>query len=238
MYLQAKEGYSRARSTESLSGVQVGSGVPRDVHQFGSVFLGVHHFLVVSHFCLRENSLGFCFRCHREIYFYEWRFVVVSCFCLNDREGDILVPGFRRDYSAQWRMWTTEANIFWDKPKQHSFWVGQVLIWAFIFGQEGGPNARYLCTFPVRGELACRECSDHWNSEERASFAGLLIEANRITRGTISNQRQLNQLTPEITRSQKVNVRILLTETKTTHHHQNPAFEPHPVQGTPTHPKR
>ncbi|KRY69575.1 hypothetical protein T4D_11724, partial [Trichinella pseudospiralis] len=25
----------------------------------------------------------------------------------------------------------------------------------------GGPNTRYLCTFPVRGELACRECSDH-----------------------------------------------------------------------------
>ena len=24
-----------------------------------------------------------------------------------------------------------------------------------------GNGARYLCTFPVRGELACRECSDH-----------------------------------------------------------------------------
>jgi hypothetical protein len=68
--------------------------------------------------------------------------------------------------------------------------LGQVLFWAFIFGQEGGPNATYLCTFPVRGELACRECSDHWNSE-RASLPGLLIEAKRITRRTISNQRQL-----------------------------------------------
>jgi hypothetical protein len=29
-------------------------------------------------------------------------------------------------------------------------------------------------------------------------------------------------------------VRILLTETKTTHHHQNPALPPRPVQGTPT----
>jgi hypothetical protein len=27
----------------------------------------------------------------------------------------------------------------------------------FIFFQEAGPNARYLCTFTVRGELACRE---------------------------------------------------------------------------------
>jgi hypothetical protein len=25
---------------------------------------------------------------------------------------------------------------------------------------------RYLCTFPARGELACRECSNHWNSGE------------------------------------------------------------------------
>ena len=54
----------------------------------------------------------------------------------------------------------------------------------------GGPNARYLCTFPVRGELAYRECSDNWNSEERASLPGLLIDGNRINRGTISKQRQ------------------------------------------------
>jgi hypothetical protein len=27
--------------------------------------------------------------------------------------------------------------------------------------QEAGPKARYLCTFPTRGELACRECSNH-----------------------------------------------------------------------------
>jgi len=42
--------------------------------------------------------------------------------------------------------------------------TGPVL--AFIFFQEAGPNARYLCTFPERGELACREYSDHYNSEE------------------------------------------------------------------------
>jgi hypothetical protein len=35
----------------------------------------------------------------------------------------------------------------------------------------------------------------------------------------------------------KGKVRILLTETKTTHHHQNPAFPPQPDLGTPTHPK-
>jgi hypothetical protein len=62
---------------------------------------------------------------------------------------------------------------------------------AFIFCQERSPNTRYLCTFPVRREFDCRVCSDHWNSEERARLSGLLIEANRITRRTISNQRQL-----------------------------------------------
>jgi hypothetical protein len=39
--------------------------------------------------------------------------------------------------------------------------LGQAQFWAFIFGQEAGPNARYLCTFPVRGAIACREYSDH-----------------------------------------------------------------------------
>ena len=39
--------------------------------------------------------------------------------------------------------------------------LGQALFQAFIFWQEGGPNSRYLCTFPVRGELACREGSDN-----------------------------------------------------------------------------
>jgi hypothetical protein len=34
---------------------------------------------------------------------------------------------------------------------------------------------------------------------------------------------------PEITRWRKANIRILLTETKTTHHHQSPALPPQPV---------
>jgi hypothetical protein len=33
----------------------------------------------------------------------------------------------------------------------------------------------------------------------------------------------------------KADIRILLTKTKTTHHHQNPVLPPQPVQGTPTH---
>lgn len=40
-----------------------------------------------------------------------------------------------------------------------------------------------------------------------------------------------------ITRWRKANVRILLTEIKTTHHHQNAALPPHLVLGTPTQPK-
>ena len=36
----------------------------------------------------------------------------------------------------------------------------------------------------------------------------------------------------------KGNIRILLTETKTTHHHQNVALPPRLVLGTPTHLKK
>jgi hypothetical protein len=39
--------------------------------------------------------------------------------------------------------------------------LGQELFWAYIFIQEAGLNARYMCNFPARGELACREYSDH-----------------------------------------------------------------------------
>jgi hypothetical protein len=58
------------------------------------------------------------------------------------------------------------------------------------FCQETGSNARYLDTFPARGELSCKSALTT-ETEERASLPGLLIEANIITRGTSSNQRQL-----------------------------------------------
>jgi hypothetical protein len=68
--------------------------------------------------------------------------------------------------------------------------LGHAFFQAFIFCQEARSNARYLCTFPSRGELACRECQTT-ETQEIASLPGLLIETNRITRGTSSNQRQL-----------------------------------------------
>jgi hypothetical protein len=44
--------------------------------------------------------------------------------------------------------------------------LGQALFPAFIFRQEAGLNDIYLWTFPVRGELAWIEYSDHWDSGE------------------------------------------------------------------------
>jgi hypothetical protein len=44
--------------------------------------------------------------------------------------------------------------------------LGQALFPAFIFSEEAGLNAGYLCTFSARGELACREYSDHQDSGE------------------------------------------------------------------------
>jgi hypothetical protein len=62
-------------------------------------------------------------------------------------------------------------------------------------------------------------------TQERVGLPGMLIEANRITWGTSSSQRQLEHLTQEITRWQKSNIRILITENKTTQHHQNPVLQ-------------
>jgi hypothetical protein len=44
--------------------------------------------------------------------------------------------------------------------------LGQAVFQAFIFSQEAGLTARYLGTFPARGELACREYSDQRDSGE------------------------------------------------------------------------
>ena len=77
------------------------------------------------------------------------------------------------------------------------------------------------CAPSLQEESLPGEGAQTTETKERASLPGLLIEANRITRGKISNRSQLQQLTPEIIRWRKANIRILLTETKTTHHHQN-----------------
>jgi hypothetical protein len=58
------------------------------------------------------------------------------------------------------RVWTTKATQLLEQAKLIQL-LGQTTFWAFIFGQEAGLNARYLCTFPARGELACKEYSDH-----------------------------------------------------------------------------
>jgi hypothetical protein len=44
--------------------------------------------------------------------------------------------------------------------------LGQALFQAFIFSQEAGLNATPQFTFPERGELACREYSDCWDTGE------------------------------------------------------------------------
>jgi hypothetical protein len=61
---------------------------------------------------------------------------------------------------VQVRVWATEATQLLEKAEVTQI-LGQALFQAFIFGQEAGLNARYLCTFPVRKELSCREYSDH-----------------------------------------------------------------------------
>ena len=66
-------------------------------------------------------------------------------------------------------VWTTEATQLLGQAEatqllgqaEATEFLGQTLFQAFIFSQEAGPNARYLCTYPARGELDCREYSDH-----------------------------------------------------------------------------
>jgi hypothetical protein len=87
------------------------------------------------------------------------------------------------------------------------------------------------------GGGAVSQPSVHWYCQERAGLQGVLTQAIRHTGETNSSQRQLEYLTPEITRWQKANIRKLPTETKTTWHHQNPVLPQQRVLDTPTHRK-
>jgi hypothetical protein len=93
-----------------------------------------------------------------------------------------------------------------------------------------------ICSPSLQEESLPAESVLTTETQERSRLPVLLIEANRITRRTSYNQRQL-ELIPEIIRWRKADIRILLTENKTTHHHQNPALPLQPDLVTPTHPK-
>jgi hypothetical protein len=87
----------------------------------------------------------------------------------------------------------------------------------------------------LKEERLPSECFLTTETQERFGLPGVLIEANRIIGGTSSRQTQLEHLTPDINRWQKANIRIILTETKTTWHHQNPECKPHQILDTTTH---
>ena len=91
------------------------------------------------------------------------------------------------------------------------------------------------CLHLQSGHGAVLQSSVHWSCQEREGITGVLTQANRITGGKVSSQRQLEHLTPEITRWQKANVRILPTETRIPWHHQSPVLAPQWVMDTPPH---
>ena len=57
-----------------------------------------------------------------------------------------------------------------------------------------------ICPPSLQEESLPAESPLTTETQERANLSSLLIEANRVMRGISSNQRQLKQLTPEITR--------------------------------------
>ena len=101
-------------------------------------------------------------------------------------------------------------------------------------GLKSWIRAPDLCTPALQEESLPAESALTTGTQERVGLPGVLTEANRITGGTSSSQRQLEHLTPEITRWQKSNLRILLTETKNTGYHQNSVRPPRQVLDTPT----
>jgi len=78
------------------------------------------------------------------------------------------------------RVWTTEANSFWDRP-------------FFELSSSARRQVQMpdICAPSLQEESLPAESALTTETQERASLPGLLVEANRITKGTSSNQRQL-----------------------------------------------
>jgi hypothetical protein len=80
--------------------------------------------------------------------------------------GKAPTPGLRQDLHLVSRV--SQRSIHTGEPVGHrsntTSWT--VSLQSFIFSQEVQLSSRPLCTFPARGELACREFSDHWDSGE------------------------------------------------------------------------
>jgi hypothetical protein len=143
-------------------------------------------------------------------------------------ESTILYAWSLRDQSTQESTWATEAT---ELLGQGSF-------------RPSSPARKWirapeseLCTRSLQEESLSTESALTIGTQEIVGLPWVLTEANRITGKTSSSQRQLEHLTPDITTWQKANVRILLTDTKTTRCHQNPVCPTQWVLDSPTHQK-
>jgi hypothetical protein len=61
-----------------------------------------------------------------------------------------------KEQSAKESLWAAEATQL----------LGQAPFRAFLFSQKVDLCSRVLCSFPVRGEVACRENSENWDTGE------------------------------------------------------------------------
>lgn len=81
---------------------------------------------------------------------------------------------------CRWECGLQKLHIFWDKP---------------CFRPSSSARRQVqtpdICPTFLQDKSLPEESALTTETQERASHSGLLIEANRITRGTISNQRQL-----------------------------------------------
>jgi hypothetical protein len=80
----------------------------------------------------------------------------------------------------RWECGLEKLHIFWDKP---------------CFGLSSSVRRQVwepdICPHSLQEESLAAESALTTEIQEKASLPGLLIEANRITRGTISKKRQL-----------------------------------------------
>jgi hypothetical protein len=139
-------------------------------------------------------------------------------------ESSILYPKSLRDQSLQESTWAIEATKLLGQGPFRPSTSTRRYSWM--------PD---LCAPPLQEESLPAESALTTETQQRVWLPGLPTEANRIIGGTSSSQTQLEQPKTKIMRWWKSKWRFLLTENKTTRHHQNPVLPPERVLYTPTH---
>lgn len=143
------------RHPESQSGVGLGSGELRNAYQFGSFLVGVHHFLVISYFCLIEKVWLVFWVSWRDLFMrvHFWLFHVSAWKSVQSLICIFVCSAFVSHYVMTLKRWLWQYEF--DKmPLTSDFDMPDQLTWNRIYphltGSSQERRGQEDCSWPYR----------------------------------------------------------------------------------------